>query len=353
MHMATESKDYYRVLGVSRSAQPEEIKKAYRQLARKHHPDVNPNNRSAEEQFKRVQEAYDVLSDPEKRARYDRYGSMWQHAPPPGAAPHPAPGQSARGGPNVVDLDGSEGINLEDILNSMFGRGAGARSARQPFGTQSASPAEDVEFYLDITLEEALQGGPKRFMVMLEDMCTDCAGTGRTKGPRPQHCPKCAGKGRMEAPRSGQIRIPPGAWDGMRSRLPAMGAADAQGKKGDLYVTLRVLPHQRFEREAQNLFFDVEVPYTIAALGGEVSVEMLDGRTRRLVVPAGIRSGQRLKISGQGMPALQDRTQGDAYAQVRIAVPRTLQNRERELLLELAKLHGNQVEQGTEGGERR
>ncbi len=140
-----------------------------------------------------------------------------------------------------------------------------------------------------------------------------------------------------------QINIPAGAWDGMRSKMAGMGAADARGRRGDLYVQLHVLPNAKFERDGQNLLFDVTVPYTVAALGGEIDVQTLDGQTRQLVVPAGIQTGQKMRLSGKGMPALRDRKTGDAFARVKIAVPRDLTDQERDLLTQLARLRNDPV----------
>lgn len=334
--------DYYRVLGVDRKASDEEIKKAYRKLARQHHPDLNPNNKKAEDQFKQVQEAYDCLSDPEKRARFDRFGSMWQSMAPgsekagAGAGPGSRPPQGA---PQYVDLD-STGLNFDDIF-SMFGQGA--RRGNPGFEQPSEAPAEDVEYILDITLEEAYSGGPRRISLTLEDVCTECGGTGRQPRNKASRCKKCGGSGRIEVDRTITVKIPAGAWDGMRARQKGMGPADASGKRGDVYVMLHILPHPRFERRKQDLEFEIDVPFTIAVLGGEVEVNLLDGSERRLVIPPGTQAGQKMRMSGQGMPALQNQPAGDAFAKVRISVPRSVSDRERDLMVELAKLRGDKI----------
>jgi len=348
-------KDYYKVLGVPRTATQEEIKKAYRTLARKHHPDLNPGDKKAEEAFKGIQEAYDVLSEPEKRAKYDQFGDLF-HSGPFGAGTGPQYSSRPGGfsGSPFVDVDpGGGGINFEEFLERMFG--GGKRSGRQGAGstpgfeTRSAAPAEDIEFGLDISLEDAYRGTTQRINVTVEDVCPECEGMGQKRTSRGQFdlsagvCPRCRGRGRISSPRTGQVPVPAGAWDGLRLKLSGQGAADARGRRGDLYVQLHIKPHPKFEREGQDLLFDVAVPYTVAALGGEATVQMLDGQIRQLLIPAGIQTGQKLRLAGQGMPALRDRKAGDAYARVKMTVPRDLTERERTLLEELARLRNDPV----------
>ena len=317
-------------------------------MARQHHPDLNPGDKKAEEQFKQIQAAYDVLSDAEKRKKYDQFGSNWDNPnfnsggfnPGGGFNPNanggfrpPPPG----GGFNTTnpfgETDADSGINIEEVIERMFG-------ARQ--GRRSAAPAEDVEFGLEISLEEAYRGATRRINVTVQDACLDCDGMGQKKDAKGRFdlsgatCPRCRGTGRIPAPRSGQVTIPAGAWDGLRLKLPNEGAADSKGRRGDLYVQLKIAPNPKYERDGQDLLFDIAVPYTIAGLGGEVSVETLDGKKRQLLVPPGIQTGQKMRLSGQGMPALRDKTAGDAYARVKITVPKDLSDRERALLAELA-----------------
>ncbi len=344
-------KDYYSILGVARTATADEIKKAHRKMARKFHPDLNPGDKKAEEQFKQVQSAYDVLSNEENRKKYDQFGENWNT---PGFNPggfNPGAGGGGfnsgaggfRGAPFVdVETDGS-GINFEDVIERMFG-GGGPRAPRR-----SAVPAEDVEFGLEVSLEEAYRGATRRINVTVQDACPDCDGMGQkrdAKGRFDLHgatCPRCKGSGRIPAPRSGQVNIPAGAWDGLRLKLANEGAADPKGRRGDLYVQLKIMPNPKFEREGQNLSFDVAVPYTIAGLGGEIAVETLDGKKRQLLVPPGIQTGQKMRLGGQGMPALRDRPAGDAYARVKITVPKDLSDRERALLTELAGLRSEAI----------
>lgn len=342
-------KDYYKILGIARDASPDDIKKAHRKLARKYHPDLNPGNKASEERFKEIQEAYDILSDPDKRAKYDQFGEMWARMPT-GAEAGARPGGGGAGfsGSPFVDVDMGGGLNFEEFLERMFGGRNGQRGQTAEW-SRSANPAEDVEFSLEVTLEEAYRGVSKRLNVTVEDVCPECEGMGQRRNSRGQFdlgagaCPRCHGRGRLSSPRNGEVGIPAGAWDGLRLKLSGQGGADARGRRGDLYVQLRVAPNPRFERDGQDLTFEVAIPYTIAALGGEVSVEMLGGQKRSLVVPPGVQTGQKMRLSGQGMPALRDRKAGDAYARVRVTVPRDLSERERALLLELAKLRNDAV----------
>lgn len=350
------SKDYYKTLGVARDASADEIKKAYRGLARKYHPDFNPGNTQAETRFKEIQEAYDILSDPVKRPKYDQFGENWNQMGGfggAGASPRPPQGGGTAGntnfGNNPFFTNMSDQPNLDDILSNMFpgmrqqgGRGAGRES-------KSAAPAEDIEFRLELSFEDAYKGTGQRLNVTVEDVCKDCEGSGNKRDARGRidlnstSCPRCSGSGRIRSPRSGQITVPAGAWDGLRLKLAGEGAADARGKRGDLYVQIHLLPHARFEREGQDLFFDVPIPYTIAALGGEVTIETLDGVRRQLVIPGGIQSGQKLRLAGQGMPALRDKPKGDAFALVKITVPKDLSATERQLLEQLAQIRNEPI----------
>ncbi len=329
-------KDYYQLLGVGKTASPEEIKKAYHRLARKYHPDLNPGDKKAEEQFKEMQTAYDVLSDAEKRKKYDQYGPMWEQAPAGGG---PRPGRTppgAPGSPFVNVNGGGEERGFQDFIDEIF-----RHSPNRGFETPRT--AENIEFALDISLEEAFRGASKSVNVTVEDVCPDCGGTGQKRNAQGRFdlgkntaCPRCRGGGHLEVPRSGQVTIPAGAWDGLRLKLSGQGPTDGRGRRGDLFVRLHLLPHSRFEREGQDLYFDLPLPYTVAALGGEATVETMDGQKRELVVPKGIQSSQKMRLSGQGMPALQDRKAGDAYARVKITVPRDLSEAERSLLEQLA-----------------
>ena len=338
------AKDFYQLLGVGKTATPEEIKKAYHKLARKHHPDLNPGNKNAEEQFKEMQTAYDVLSDPEKRKKYDQYGANWEQVQAGRGGPHPG-GPGAAGGPfQPVDVDGR---GFQDFVDELFGQNANRSDFAPP---RPGAPAEDIEFSMDITLEEAFKGALKPVNVTVEDICTDCGGSGQKRNSQGRFdmgknntCPRCRGRGRTETPRSGQVTIPAGAWDGLRLKLSGQGPTDMRGRRGDLFVRLHILPHSRFEREGQDLYFDLALPYTVAALGGEAVITTVTGQNREMVVPKGLQSGQKMRLAGQGMPALQERKPGDAYARIKITVPRDLTDQEQSLLEQLAALRSDPI----------
>ncbi len=337
-------KDYYKMLGVAKTATDEDIKKSHRKLARKHHPDLNPGNKRAEEQFKEIQEAYDVLSDADKRKKYDMYGENWAQVQPgyPGAG-----GAAQYGDPFGGGGAQTGNINFEDIFGGLF-NGAGGGRKSSPFGQQASAP-EEVEFTLDISLEDAFRGGQKRINLTVEDICTDCGGVGQKRNPRGQYelngqaCPKCRGRGRIPSQRALSVTIPAGAWDKLQLVQKGQGPSDARGRKTDMIMRLHVLPNPKFERDGQNLTFEVQLTYTVAALGGEATVETLSGLKKQLIVPPGIQTGQKLRLSGQGMPALQDRGVGDAFARVKITVPKDLTGPEIQLLEQLAKIRHDPV----------
>lgn len=329
-------KDYYAILGVSRNADEKEIKSAYRKLARKYHPDVNPGDKAAESKFKEVSEANEVLSDPKKRAQYDQYGEQWKAYSQGGGY---SAGRAPQQGAYEVEF-GGEG--LSDFLESIFGNwkmrsSSGGRAQPQTVG-------EDVEFGLDLTLEEAIHGGKKTITVNEEDVCMKCGGSGGARDSRGAYnlgavCPACRGHGRTIRPHRVEVTIPPGVSEGQRLRLSGQGGADARGKRGDLYLLIRIKPHPQFERQGDDLYMDAPIPFTIASLGGEVSVPTLTG-PRTLTVPPGVQSGQKIRVAGQGMPG---KKPGDLYARVKVTVPKDLSQREKQLIQEIAQLRGDKV----------
>jgi DnaJ-class molecular chaperone len=305
--MATGYKDYYKILGIERNASEKEIKQAYRKLARKYHPDVNPGDKSAEEKFKDISEAYEVLSDKEKRAKYDQFGQYWQAAGQPGAG-QPPPGWEQGGVPPGFDFGegGFEG-GFGDIFDLLFGEGRGgtATEGRRARG-RGWAPARgrDVEYEIEVTLEEAFNGVTKTFTV----------------------------NGRKI-----EVKIPQGVRDGSRIRLAGQGEPSRGTERGDMYLIVRMKPHPKFERKEDDLYTDVPVIYTTAALGGQVVVPTLSGRVN-MKVPAGTSCGQTFRLAGQGMPKLKGSAKGDLYARIKVTVPKTLSTREKELLTELANL---------------
>jgi len=350
------SKDFYKILGVPRTATDEEIKKARLKLARKYHPDLNPGNKDAADKFKEVQEAYEVLSDPEKRTKYDQFGDLYDRV---GPQPQGGPaggrvryGETEGFAGSPFDMGGGGGGfgGFEEFLRSMMEGGAtGSPTSRAGGRASSAAPAEDIDFGLDITLEDALRGVEKRVTLTVDDVCPDCSGSGSARNAKGQFdlnkgvCPKCRGRGRLPASRTLTVKVPPGVWDDYRIALPGQGPSDARGRRGDVFARVQIQKHPKFERDGQNLTFDVGVPYTVAALGGEIPIEMVGGKRSGLLVPPGIQTGQRLRVTGQGMPALDGRPAGDAFARVKITVPKDLNERERAMLEELAKLRNDPV----------
>jgi curved DNA-binding protein len=305
---AVGSRDFYEALGVPRGASDEEVRRAYRRLARQYHPDVNKEP-GAEERFKEISEAYEVLRDPEKREQYDRFGANWraaQEAARQGRGPGPAgggfEGSGGRGGFEDVRVEFGEG-GIDDLFEGLFGRGG--RGGRAGGFDGFAMRGVDQEAELELTLEEAARGGPRR--ISLAD--------GRTL----------------------EVNIPRGVRDGQRIRLAGEGEPGAGGgPTGDLFLRVRIRPHPRFRLEGRDLYVDLPVTPWEAALGASLAVPTLDG-TARLKVPPGSSSGRRLRLRGQGFPTGAGDAAGDLYAVVKIMVPKKLTKKERELFEQLAE----------------
>jgi DnaJ-class molecular chaperone len=289
-------KDYYNILGVSRSASEAEIKQAYRKLARQHHPDVNPGDKSAEERFKQINEAYEVLSDQEKRRKYDKYGDQWQYADQFEKARQQQGWNFSQGGQRVYFSEEDVGSIFDDLFRS-FGTRAGRHQPRK---------GRDIEFPLEITLEEAYSG------------------TTRTLN-------MADGK-RLE------VKIPAGVKDGSRVRISGKGAEGYGGVKGDLYLVTSVRPHRTFRRHGDDLYVDVSVPLAVAVLGGEVKVNTLKGSKLSLKIPAETQNGRSFRLKGQGMPHLGNSTRGDLLARVKVVLPTKLTDEEKELFQKLSQL---------------
>ncbi|MCS7263374.1 MAG: molecular chaperone DnaJ [Armatimonadetes bacterium] len=366
-------RDYYEVLGVSKNATEKEIKQAYRRLVRKYHPDLNPNSKEAEERFKEIQEAYEVLSDPEKRRLYDKFGHNWRAAWQAkqqgidveniGWMPPSQEGFEFEFG-DWRDLFGSFGDFLSDFLTG--GARTTTRTKERRTRTQKG---QDVETELEIDLEDAAFGATKRITVTIDEPCPICGGEGGTtktcpncKGTGVVHhsrgffsvgstcircrgegvvvdslCPKCNGSGKARTTRSVEVRIPQGIEDGAKLRLQGQGASGRNGgQPGDLYLNVRIRKHPFFERKGDDLYCEVPITFAEATLGAEIEVPTLDGRVK-VRVPAGTQSGQVLRLAGLGMPK---RTggRGDLYVRVKVVVPKNLTQRERDLIEELQKL---------------
>ena len=351
----------YDTLGVQKGASADEIKKAYRKLARQYHPDTNQGDKAAEERFKQVQTAYDVLSDPEKRKAYDRFGS--------------ANGRGAPG-PGGVNVDFGDLGDLGDILGGIFGNLGGAgRGARGRVRTQPVRGA-DVETEVRLSFEDSLRGAEAKVPVELTVACSQCGGTGAEPGTAPIICPecngrgvisesqglfalsqpcprcrgngtviekpcsKCHGSGRERRRRTFTVKIKPGVKDGTKIRLKGKGEAGQHGgPNGDLIVVTRVEASQTYERRGDDLIVEVPVSFPTAALGGKVEVPTPEGNVS-LKIPAGSEDGKLLRIKGRGAPKLSGSGKGDVLARVRIQVPKRVSKKERELLEELQKAVG-------------
>jgi DnaJ-class molecular chaperone len=322
-------KDYYQILGVGRAASEKEIKQAYRRLARKHHPDLNPGDKSAEARFKEINAAYEVLSDPEKRKKYDQFGDQWEYAE-----------QFAKaGGQERVRWDfGKGGTTFEygdagdfgDIFSSLFGdAGMGSRVKRGP------QRGQDIESPVEVSLEEAYHGSTRVIQLQGQEPCTACGGTGRVGN---RVCTICNGAGAKAVPRRLEVRIPPGVKDGSRIRMAGEGAhGRAGGSKGDLYLVVRVLPHRLFERKGDDLYSEVSVPLATAMLGGEVRLPTLDGNLS-LKIPPETQNGKVFRLAGKGMPQLGNANYGSLFAKVRVVLPTNLTDEERKLFEKLRSL---------------
>jgi len=324
--MSAKTRDYYEVLGVGRDATQDEIKAAYRKRARAEHPDVNPGDKNAEERFKELQAANDVLSDPEKRAKYDRFGHDWRYATEAGADPgRPASGATSGGGFTYSDFDfggGAGGFDFEDL----FGRFRGAERARR---------GRDVEAEIEVTLEQAHSGARPTLELATIDVCPTCDGRGVVDDGRA--CPTCGGAGRVRRPKTITANIPAGMREGSTIRLAGQGGAGAAGgEPGDLYLHVRLRPHPDFRVSGDDLEVDVPIAPWEAVLGATVDVPTIGGRAQ-VKVPKGARTDQRLRLRGQGL-SKRGGGRGDAYARLKIVVPREVSERERELYEELRKV---------------
>ena len=366
-------RDYYEILEVQRSASGDEIKRSYRKLAVKHHPDKNPGDHTAEEKFKEIGSAYEILMDAEKRAAYDRFGhaafAQGGGAPRGGGAAHDpfdifreVFGQSGNGG-------GGGGI---------FEQFFGGAQAGQPQSRDAKQRGADLRYDMQIRLEEAASGCDKEIEVSKLEGCSECQGSGAEKGSKAvscrdcggrgqvvssrgffqvsQTCPrcrgtgqvidhpcrKCNGEGRAESPTRIKLKIPAGIEDGSRLRSMRNGEAGLRGgPPGDLYVVIHIKEHEVFEREESNLFCEVPVAFSIATLGGELNVPTLEGQAQ-LKIPAGTQSGTAFKLRGKGIPSLNSSSRGDLIVRVVVEVPTKLNSEQRAKLTEFAELMGEE-----------
>ncbi len=309
------SKDFYKILGIRRDASDKEVRQAFRRLARKHHPDVNPGDNTAEERFKEINRAHEVLSDAEKRAKNDRYGEQWEQAEAFERA------RQAAG-------SGGGGRSFEFDLGDLFGRGAGGLG--DLFGRRRGPMrGQNVEYAAEVTLEEAYHGATRVLMLQSEEACGTCGGSGEVANAT---CHVCHGQGALLRPKRLEVKVPPGARDGTRIRLggegrPGMGG----GPRGDLHVVVSVRPHARFQRRGDDLHTEVEVALLDAVLGGEVGVETIAGKQVALKIPSPTQNGRVFRLAGLGMPKLKGRGHGALLVRVKVSVPEELSDEEREL----------------------
>ena len=317
----TKKKDYYEILGVPRSATEKDLKAAYRKLARKCHPDVNPGDKSAEEKFKEVSGAFAVLSDPDKRAKYDRGG---HEAFEPGFDPFQG---------TTIDFQDLGLGNLSDIFE-MFGGGGRRRGS-----SRRAARGEDLTLEMSLPFGDAIHGTTVEVAIPRAVPCSHCGGRGRLANGGP--CRVCRGGGRVSFTENVKTRIPAGIDDAERVRIPGKGNDGiGGGPAGDAFVTIRVEPHPMFRREGSDLVCEVPVGVVKATLGGDVDVPTLEGRAT-IKIPAGTRGGQRFRLKGRGVAARAGHPAGNLYAVVQIVTPRDLDARSREIFEELARLNPN------------
>jgi len=322
-------KDYYNILGVKRNASEPEIKQAYRRLARKHHPDVNPGDKSAEARFKQINEAYEVLSDKETRKKYDQFGDQWQYADQfarAGWQQTPFRDFAQRGGTASFQFGGGDLGSLFDELL----RGTGTRTY-----TRRAQPrrGRDMETPVEVTLEEAYHGTTRTISLQVEEPCSTCKGSGLIQN---MPCATCQGAGVVARIKRLEVKIPRGVKNGSRVRIAGKGQPGYSGANGDLYLRISVKPHRLFERRGDDLYAKVPVPLTAAMLGGEVQVPTLKGKLA-LKIPLETQNGRVFRLTGQGMPHLGNSSRGDMLAKVKVVLPTKLSQQEKELFRRLGE----------------
>lgn len=378
-------KDYYQILGVKKDAKADEIKKSYRRLARKYHPDVNPNDKSAEEKFKEVQEAYDVLSDEKKRKVFDRFGYYQDNLDPdsPFGAGAAAGGSGAQGFDfsgfdfgSSSSRPGSGGSSFRDIFSDLFGGSGGGTGVRPEPEPPRAMPkrGRDIEMPLALSFEEAVTGLTTNITVNRSEQCSRCQGAGDTGGPVvtcttckgsgqvqrtggrlqfSQACPDCEGTGRRRTPCSlcngkgvtpkteqVKVKIPAGVDMGSRVRIPKKGHGGRLGAEpGDLFILTNVGKHKFLERKGDNVYVTVPISVSEAALGAKIEVPTVEGKAQ-LKIPAGTESGQKFRLRERGFPSLRNPSlRGDEFIEVKIAMPRVISEETKELLRQFEKLN--------------
>ncbi len=358
--MAAAKQDYYEILGVSKTASGEDLKKAYRVLAMKHHPDRNPGNQASEQKFKEINEAYDILKDEQKRAAYDQFGH---------AAFQNGGGRSGRPNGQGAEGFGFAGGGFADIFNEMFGDFTDSRAGgRQARGT-------DLRYNMEISLEEAFSGKQVTIRVPGSSVCDTCHGSGSEQGSQPVTCPSCRGSGKQRAAqgfftiertcqqcaglgkiiekpcrvcrgngtvkreKTLEVNIPAGVEDGSRIRLSGQGEAGMRGlPAGDLYIFVNIRQHPIFQREGATIECQIPIPLVTAVLGGSVDVPTVEGNWGKVTIPAGTQSGQKFRLKNKGMSVLRSSNRGDMYCTVVTETPVNLTKRQQELLKEFTEI---------------
>lgn len=327
-------RSYYDVLGVSRTATQDEIKKAYRRLARQYHPDLHTGSRKAdmEKRFKELNEANEVVGDPENRKKYDQYGPRWREAEAFERARREAGagmGTGMGGGGGFSGFTAGEGQDFGDLFESLFGQGAGAQAGFRGF----AMPGADLEASASVTLREVLTGVTRRVELAEPVPCRTCGGTGRVSN-RP--CPSCGGTGTQVEPRTIEVKIPAGVQDGVLLRVPGKGEVGSRGgKRGNLYLRVHIEPHRIFRRHGDDLHVMLPVWPWEAALGAEIVAPTLTDQVR-VKIPPGSRSGSKLRLKGKGLPTPAG-GHGDQYLIVQIIIPASMSDEERKLYEQLSR----------------
>jgi molecular chaperone DnaJ len=354
------AEDYYSILGVQKGASDDELKKAFRKLAMQYHPDKNHGNAEAEKKFKSINEAYDVLKDPQKRAAYERFGHQ--------AFQSGGMGQPGGGGPGAAGFDFSG--SFSDIFEDLFGDFTGGRrGGRQP--QTSAARGNDLRYNLDISLEDAFRGRQQTIKVTTSGVCEVCDGSGAEKGSQAETCPtcngrgviraqqgfftvergcstcqgtgkvikkpckNCAGSGRVRKEKSLSVSIPAGVEEGTRIRLAGEGEAGFRGgTPGDLYIFIAVRMHKIFKRDGANIYCSVPLKFATASLGGSVEVPTIDGGRVKVNIPEGTQTGHQFRLKGKGMSVLRSSARGDMYIEVQVETPVNLSKKQREILKE-------------------
>ncbi|HET8845576.1 MAG TPA: J domain-containing protein [Ktedonobacteraceae bacterium] len=333
-------KDYYKVLGVSKESTTDEIKKAFRKLARKYHPDVNPGDKKAEEKFKEINEAYEVLSDETKRKKYDTLGPNWQEQFGPQFNRRGGGGYSSyRSSP--MDFDSGSGFS--DFFEALFGRtgtaGMGGRSSQENLRKRVG---DSIEQPVEVTLQEAYMGGSRTFNIQSTEVCPTCHGTGEVGN---RVCSNCGGQGMVARTKRIQVKIPAGVDNGSKIRVAGEGQPGiGGGPRGDLFLVISVKPEPQYERKGDDLYLDLDVDLVTAMLGGEVPVPLLDGRKLVLTIPPETQNGRTFRLSGKGMPRLRGEGSGILFARVKVVLPMQLSTEERGLFEQLARSRGQSAE---------